>query len=84
MDSMPATVMLAIVLPVLGGILVVLLTMNGRVGRLAAALLGVEGQGGALNKVEELRKRVHKLESLMTAVMVHSGIEMPARRADDE
>lgn len=71
------TVLLAIVLPVLAYVAVLLHRLNDTLGRLDVALSGYKGKGGALAEIVSLRRRVHRIESVASALMVHTGIEVP-------
>jgi hypothetical protein len=51
--------------------------LNDSFNRFASAIVGVEGRGGALEELASLRKRTHKLENMMTALLVGSKIKLP-------
>jgi hypothetical protein len=78
------TVLMAIVLPVIGGLWWTLLAVNKTLSSLTGAITGIEGQGGALVEIRGLRKRMHRMESVTTALLVHTGIDLPRRRSDDD
>lgn len=71
------SVLLVVVLPVLAWLAVTLLKLNHTLTRLDTALTGYDGKGGVLNDLRAVRGRVHRLESIASALLVHTGIEIP-------
>lgn len=78
------TILLIVVIPVIGWLGRMLGVINKTLTSLHAAITGIEGHGGALEEIATMRRRVHKLESLVSALMIHTGIEPHhGRRSND-
>lgn len=78
------TILLIVVIPVIGWLGRMLGVINKTLTSLHAAITGIEGQGGALAEIATMRRRVHKLESLVSALMIHTGVEPHGRRSSDQ
>lgn len=50
--------------------------------RFAAAIVGLEGQGGALSQIADMQKHVNKLQIQMVALLTQTGIKVPSRSSD--
>lgn len=78
------TILLVVVIPVIGYLARMLGAINKTLTSLHAAITGIEGQGGALAEIASMRRRVHKLESIISAILIHTGIEPKVgRRSSD-
>jgi len=56
--------------------------MSNSLNMLSAALMGFGSPGtGALAKLDQVSRRVHRLSSLVTALLMHSGVDV---KKDDE
>lgn len=58
--------------------------LNDSFNRFAAAIVGIEGQGGALVQISDMQKLVNKLQIQMTAVLIQTGVKVPSRSSDFE
>lgn len=56
--------------------------LNDSFNRFAAAIVGLEGQGGALVQIADLQRHMSKLQIQMTAVIIQTGIKVPSRSTD--
>ena len=74
------TILLIVVIPVIGWLGRMLGVINKTLTSLHAAITGIEGHGGALEEIATLRRRVHKLESVVSALLIHTGIEPKSGR----
>lgn len=78
------TIILVLVLPFLWSI-------NKRVGELGrkfdrqqGVLFGEEGQGGMVRDFRTVRRRVHRHSSLISALLIRTGLEVPDADVSDE
>lgn len=56
--------------------------LNDSFNRFAAAIVGLEGQGGALSQIAEMQKHVSKLQIQMASLLIQTGVKVPSRSAD--
>lgn len=56
--------------------------LNDSFNRFASAIVGLEGQGGALAQIAEMQRDMKKLQIQMTAVLIQTGIKVPSRNSD--
>ena len=73
------TLVLAIGIPIIAMMWRTLVKTNKTLDRLATAVTGFEGQGGALVEIDRLRERVHRLESVATELAVHTRLPSTPR-----
>lgn len=56
--------------------------LNDSFNRFASAIVGLEGQGGALAQIAEMQRDMKKLQIQMTAVLIQTGVKVPSRSSD--
>lgn len=70
-------VLLLIGLPVAVWGIKAILRLTKGVQSLRDALLGFEETGGMVADVQHLRRRMHHMESIVGALVIHTGIDLP-------
>lgn len=70
-------VLLLIGLPVAVWGIRAILRLTVGVDGLRGALLGFEETGGMVEEVQGLRRRMHRMESIVGALVVHTGATIP-------
>lgn len=86
-DHAVNVLILAVGVPTVGGIALIVYALRkamdaglGRLdvtlGKMETALIGLSGTEGVIGEVKELRRRTHRLESIVTALVVHSGVKL--------